>query len=107
MYAVFRTGGKQYRAAAGDKLTVERIDAAEGDTVEFDEVLLIGAGESVAVGRPLVDGGRVAARVLSQGKGQKIDIIKFRRRKNYLRHKGHRQPQTVIEITGISGGPAA
>jgi large subunit ribosomal protein L21 len=104
MYAVFRTGGKQYRASAGDKLKVEKLDADEGASVQFDEVLMVGEGDSVTVGKPLVAGGKVAAKVLGQHKDSKIEVVKFRRRKNYRRTKGHRQPFTLIEITEVSGG---
>ncbi len=104
MYAVFKTGGKQYRASTGDRLKIEKLDAAEGDSVAFDEVLLVGEGETVTVGTPCVDGSKVEARVLAQGRARKISVIKFRRRKNYLRNKGHRQAYTLIEVTGISGG---
>jgi large subunit ribosomal protein L21 len=103
MYAVFRSGGKQYRASKGDKLRLERLPAEEGSSVEFDEVLLIGAGGELSVGKPLVDGGRVEAKVLTQGKGRKIDVVKFKRRQNYKRLGGHRQAYTEVEITGISG----
>ena len=103
MYAVFKTGGKQYRAAKGDKLKIEKLDAAEGDSVAFEEVLLVGEGEDVKVGAPLVAGGKVEAKVLAQAKDKKIEVIKFRRRQNYRRTKGHRQPFTLVEITGISG----
>ena len=103
MYAVFKTGGKQYRAAKGDKLKIEKLDAAEGDSVAFDEVLLVGEGEDIKVGAPLVSGGKVEAKVLAQAKDKKVDVIKFRRRQNYRRTRGHRQPFTLVEITGISG----
>jgi large subunit ribosomal protein L21 len=102
MYAVFRTGGKQYRAAKGDRLKIEKVEAAEGDAVEFGEVLLVGEGASVAVGTPLVAGGKVTAKVLSQGKAKKIDVIKFKRRQNYKRTLGHRQSFTLVEVTGIT-----
>lgn len=102
MYAVFKTGGKQYRAAQGDKLKIEKLDAAEGDSVEFDEVLLVGAGDDVTVGTPVVAGGKVQAKVLAQARDKKVDVIKFRRRQNYRRTRGHRQPFTLVEITGIS-----
>jgi large subunit ribosomal protein L21 len=105
MYAVFRTGGKQYRASPGDTLRVEKLDAAEGDAVEFDEVLMIGEGDQATIGAPLVAGGKVAAKVLSQAKARKVGIVKFRRRQNYKRTKGHRQPYTLIEVTDISGKP--
>jgi large subunit ribosomal protein L21 len=102
MYAVFKTGGKQYRAAKGDKLKIEKLDAAEGDSIEFDNVLLVGEGESVKVGTPLVAGSKVKATVLLQAKDKKIRIVKFRRRQNYRRTQGHRQQFTLVEITGIT-----
>jgi large subunit ribosomal protein L21 len=102
MYAVFKTGGKQYRAAKGDRLKIEKIDAAEGDSVEFDEVLLVGEGESVQVGTPVLAGSKVKAKVVLQAKDKKIDVIKFRRRQNYRRTHGHRQKFSLVEITGIS-----
>ena len=102
MYAVFKTGGKQYRAAKGDKLKIEKLDAAEGDSIEFDNVLLVGEGESVKVGTPLLAGSKVKATVLLQAKDKKIRIVKFRRRQNYRRTQGHRQHFTLVEITGIS-----
>jgi large subunit ribosomal protein L21 len=102
MYAVFRTGGKQYRATQGDRLRVERITAEVGDSIEFDEILLVGEGADVTIGSPLVAGGKVAATVTAQGRGKKIDVIKFKRRKNYKRHLGHRQHYTEVEITSIS-----
>ena len=105
MYAVFKTGGKQYRAAKGDTLKVEKLDAAEGDAVEFDQVLMVGEGENVKVGAPLVSGSKVKAKVLSQAKARKVDVIKFKRRQNYRRTYGHRQPYTLVEVTGITGAP--
>ena len=104
MYAVFRTGGKQYRASKGDTLKVEKLDAAEGDKVEFAEVLLVGDGASVKIGNPLVAGTRVKATVLDQAKDKKIEVIKFKRRQNYYRNRGHRQHFTLLEITGIASG---
>lgn len=103
MYAVFRTGGKQYRASQGDRLRVERLPAEVGDAVEFDQVLLVGAGSDIKVGAPLVEGGKVAAKVVAQGKGDKVKIVKFRRRKHYKRVRGHRQHYTEVEITSITG----
>jgi large subunit ribosomal protein L21 len=103
MYAVFRTGGKQYRASEGDRLRVERLDAEVGDSVEFDEILLIGQGADIQVGVPLVNGGKVTGKVMAQGRGKKIDVVKFKRRKNYKRHYGHRQHYTEVEITAIAG----
>ena len=106
MYAVFRTGGKQYRAAKGDVLRLEKIEADEGATVTFDEVLLIGEGADVKVGDPLLAGGTVSGKVLSQGKTKKVNVIKFKPRQNYLRKGSHRQFYTEVEITGISGSGA-
>ncbi len=103
MYAVFRTGGKQYRARQGERVRVEKLEAAVGDAVEFDQVLLVGEGAEVKVGAPLVAGGKVEAKVVSQGREDKITIIKFRRRKHYRRTQGHRQHFTEVEITAISG----
>jgi len=106
MYAVFRTGGKQYRAAKGDVLRLEKIEADEGATVTFDEVLLIGEGADVKVGDPLLSGSSVSGKVLSQGKTKKVNVVKFKRRQNYLRQGSHRQFYTEVEITGISGDGA-
>ena len=107
MYAVFRTGGKQYRATKGDRVRVERLDAEEGATVEFDQVLLVGEGGNVKLGSPLVSGSTVKGKVTSQGRAAKIKVLKFKRRKNYMRTKGHRQHFTEVEITSITGGPRA
>ena len=105
MYAVFKTGGKQYRAAKGDRLKIEKLDAAEGDSVEFDQVLLVGEGEGVKVGTPLVAGSKVKGKIVVQAREKKVDVIKFRRRQNYRRTHGHRQHFTLVEITGITGAP--
>jgi large subunit ribosomal protein L21 len=105
MYAVFKTGGKQYRAGTGDTLKIEKLDAAEGDSVEFTEVLMVGEGDQVKVGKPLISGSKVKAKVLIQAKDRKIDVIKFKRRQNYRRTHGHRQSFTLVEITGIIGAP--
>jgi large subunit ribosomal protein L21 len=102
MYAVFKTGGKQYRVAQGDLLRVEKLAANVGETVTFDQILLVG-GESAKVGTPLVAGAKVEARVVAQDRDKKIVVFKFRRRKNYRRKNGHRQPFTALEITGITG----
>lgn len=102
MNAVFITGGKQYRVSAGDRLRVERLPAAEGADIEFDTVLMLSDGEAVQVGTPYVAGGRVAATVTAHGKGDKVRVVKFKRRKGYLRQKGHRQQYTELRITGIS-----
>ncbi len=103
MYAVFRTGGKQYRARQGERVRIERLEAAVGDPVAFEEVLLVGEGAQVKIGAPLVSGGKVEGKVVSQGRDAKITIIKFRRRKHYKRVMGHRQSFTEVEITAISG----
>jgi large subunit ribosomal protein L21 len=102
VYAVFRTGGKQYRASPGDRLRIERLDAEVGEVVAFDEVLLVGEGAALEVGSPLVAGGRVQGTVTSQGRGKKVEIIKFKRRAHYMRKKGHRQAYTEVQITEIS-----
>ena len=106
MYAVFRSGGKQYRAAKGDVLRLEKIEAKEGSTIQFDEVLLVGDGSDVKVGSPLVDGGLVSGKVLKQGKSRKVSVVKFKRRQNYLRQGSHRQFFTEVEITDISDSGA-
>jgi large subunit ribosomal protein L21 len=103
MYAVFRSGGKQYRAAKGDVLRLEKIDGEEGATVKFDEVLLVGEGSDVKVGSPTVAGSTVSAKVVRQGKSRKVPVVKFKRRQNYLRQGSHRQFFTEVEITGITG----
>ena len=101
MYAVFRSGGKQYRAAKGDVLRLEKIDADEGATVEFDEVLLVGEGGDIQVGSPLLTGSTVSGKVVRQGKSRKVSVVKFKRRQNYLRQGSHRQFFTEVEITDI------
>ena len=106
MYAVFRSGGKQYRAAKGDVLRLEKIEADEGATVKFDEVLLVGEGSDIKVGTPLLSGSTVSGKVLRQGKSKKVPVVKFKRRQNYLRQGSHRQFFTEVEITGITGGTA-
>ena len=101
MYAVFKTGGKQYRASEGDVITVEKIEAEKGATVELDEVLMVGEGEDVKVGTPFLEGGKVSATVVDHGRHDKIKVLKFKRRKNHLKTMGHRQYFTQLEITGI------
>jgi len=107
MYAVFRSGGKQYRASMGEVLRLEKLDADEGAKVQFDEVLLVGEGKDIKVGSPLLPGTSVSATVLKQGKTKKVSVIKFRRRQNYLRQHTHRQFFTDVEITAIGGGGKA
>lgn len=107
MYAVFRTGGKQYRAEKGDVLRLEKIEADEGETLKFDEVLLVGEGKDIEVGNPLLSGSTVSAKVVRQGKSAKVPVVKFRRRQNYLKQGSHRQSFTEVEITAISGAGKA
>jgi large subunit ribosomal protein L21 len=107
MYAVFRSGGKQYRASKGDVLKIEKLDAEEGARVTFDEVLLVGEGSDIKVGSPLLSGSSVSGKVLKQGKSKKVSVVKFRRRQNYLRQHTHRQYFTEVEITDIDGSGKA
>ena len=102
MYAVIKSGGKQYKVAEGDTIRVEKIVANEGDTVNIDEVLMLADGEKVTVGTPRVAGAKVSATVKAHGRGPKVKIIKFRRRKHHRKQMGHRQAYTELAITGIS-----
>lgn len=102
MYAVIQTGGKQYRVEEGTYLKIEKLELDKGDSVEFDKVLMVESDGSVKVGQPFIEGGKVTATVLSQGRHDKVRIIKFRRRKHHMKHQGHRQYYTEIQITGIS-----
>jgi large subunit ribosomal protein L21 len=106
MYAVIKTGGKQYRVREGDTLRVEKLAAETGAKVQFDQVLMVGEGDKVTVGTPFLSGGQVSATVVAQGRADKIKVVKFKRRKNYLRQNGHRQSFTEVEITKIGGGKA-
>jgi len=101
MYAIVATGGKQYRVKEGEKLRVEKLSADAGDKVVLDQVLLVGEGEDVKVGAPYLKGAKVTATVTENGRGDKVKIVKFRRRKHSRRTMGHRQSYTEIEITGI------
>ena len=101
MYAVIKTGGKQYRVSEGDRLRVEKIEGQKGDTIELSEVLMLG-GERVAIGSPVVAGAKVSAEIIGQGLGKKVVVFKMRRRKRYRRKNGHRQPFTELRVTGIS-----
>lgn len=103
MFAVIKTGGKQYKVAKDDIVTVEKLAAEVGSTVEFDEVLMIGEGAEVVAGTPLVAGAMVGATVVEQSRAPKIIVFKKKRRHNYRRKKGHRQYQTVLRITEIRG----
>ena len=102
MYAVIKTGGKQYRIQVGEKLKVEQQQAENGSELVIDQVLMVADGDKVSVGTPLVSGAKVSATVLGQGRHDKIRIFKMRRRKHYQKHQGHRQNYTEIQITGIS-----
>jgi len=103
MYAVIKTGGKQYKVSAGEKLKIESIVAEVGSEIVLDQVLLVADGEKVTAGTPLVSGAAVKATVVSHGRGEKIEIFKMRRRKHYRKTQGHRQNYTEIQINGITG----
>ena len=103
MYAVIKTGGKQYRVASGAELKVESLVGEVGSTVSFNEVLMVGEGEAIKVGTPFVAGATVTAEVVAHGRGEKIRIIKHRRRKHYHKEQGHRQNFTSVKITAING----
>ncbi|WP_028303705.1 50S ribosomal protein L21 [Oceanospirillum maris] len=103
MYAVIKTGGKQYRVKEGEVLKIEKLELETGSAVDFDQVLLIANGEDVKVGAPVVEGAKVSAEVVSHGRGDKVTIIKFRRRKHSMKRQGHRQWFTEVKITGITG----
>ena len=107
MYAVIKTGGKQYKVAAGDYLKAEKLDGDVGSKVVIDKILMLADGDDVTIGSPLVDGAKVNATVLSHGKGDKVMIFKFSRRKHYRKTQGHRQSYTEIQIDDINGKGAA
>jgi large subunit ribosomal protein L21 len=102
MYAVIKTGGKQYRVEEGQTIRVEKLNADEGSTVELDEVLMVANGEDIKIGAPYVENGKVSANIVEHGRGDKVRIIKFNRRKHFRKQMGHRQAYTAIKITGIS-----
>ncbi|MEQ2400602.1 50S ribosomal protein L21 [Peptoniphilus hominis (ex Hitch et al. 2025)] len=101
MYAIIETGGKQYVVEAGDKIKVEKLDVKEGDKVTFDKVLFV-SGDETKVGAPFVDGAKVEAKVLAQGKNKKVVVYKYKSKKNERKKNGHRQPYTLVEISGIN-----
>jgi large subunit ribosomal protein L21 len=101
MYAVIKTGGKQYRVSEGSRLRVEKLPGAAGDPLELGEVLMLG-GETLTIGKPYVAGAKVRAEIVAQGRDKKVIVFKIRRRKRYRRKNGHRQPYTELKITGIS-----
>lgn len=102
MYAVIVTGGKQYRVEEGETLKVEKIESATGDSIELEQVLLVGNGDDVKIGQPVVESAKVTAEIVAHGRHKKVKIIKFRRRKHSMKQMGHRQWFTEIKITGIS-----
>ena len=102
MYAVIKSGGKQYKVREGDTLRVEKIDVEEGGEISLDDILMVADGDDISVGTPMVAGATVAATVTSHGRGPKIKVIKFKRRKHHRKQMGHRQAYTELEITGIN-----
>ncbi|MBW8192319.1 50S ribosomal protein L21 [Neiella marina] len=103
MYAVFQSGGKQHRVAEGQTVRLEKLDVETGTAVEFDKVLLVANGDDVTIGAPFVEGGKVKAEVVTHGRGKKVKIVKFNRRKHSRKQAGHRQWFTEVKITAISG----
>ncbi|MFC4078374.1 50S ribosomal protein L21 [Salinithrix halophila] len=103
MYALIETGGKQYRVEEGKAIYVEKLSAAEGETVTFEKVLLVGKEDGTSVGTPLIDGAKVTGKVDKQGKGKKVTVFKYKPKKNYKRKQGHRQPFTKVVIDKIEG----
>jgi large subunit ribosomal protein L21 len=104
MYAVIESGGKQHRVEPGEVLKLEKLGGAEGDVIDFEKVMMIGEGGDVKIGAPYVEGGKVTAEVVSQGRAKKVTIIKMKRRKHYRRQAGHRQWFTEVKIKEITGG---
>lgn len=102
MYAVIESGGKQHRVEPGEVLKLEKLDVATGEAIEIDKVLLVADGDDVKVGAPYLDGGKVSAEVVAHGRGSKVKIVKFHRRKHHRKQMGHRQWYTQVKITGIS-----
>ena len=102
MYAVFESGGKQHRVTEGEVVRLESLPGQVGDRVVFERVLLVADGAQLTVGKPVLVGSQVSGEVVAQGRGKKVNVIKFKRRKNYLRRKGHRQAYTDVKITAIS-----
>ena len=101
LYAIIKTGGKQYKVAEGNEIIIEKLDAEEGSSVTFEEVLAVGEGEKIKFGRPLVEGAKVTASVVKNGKGPKLRIFKYKHKTNYRRRQGHRQPFTKVKIEKI------
>lgn len=108
MYAVIETGGKQYRVQEGDVIVVEKLGQKVGGTVEFDKVFVLGKGAEIKVGTPYIEGAKVLGNVVETGKGEKVIIFKYKAKKDYRKKQGHRQPYTMVQITGLTGEkPAA
>ena len=103
MYAIIKTGGKQYKVSEGDEIIIEKLDVVEGDAVTFEEVLSVVDGENVKIGQPKVEGAKVSGKVVKNGKGPKIRIFKYKHKTNYRRRQGHRQPFTKVKIEKIEG----
>lgn len=103
MYAIIATGGKQYKVAEGDKVRVEKLEGEVGGNITLDRVLMMGEGTDVKIGRPIVDGAAVEAQITDQARNKKVIVFKYKRRKNYRRKYGHRQPYTELKITKITG----
>ena len=101
MYAVIKTGGKQYRVAPGEEIRVEKLQGNVGDSVTFEEVLLTSDGEHVSVGKPYLDNAKVVARITGQGKGRKVVVFKYRKRKGYRKKRGHRQHYSLVKVENI------
>lgn len=104
MYAVIKSGGKQHRVQEGEFLRLEKLNVATGESIDFDEVLMVADGDNIKIGTPIVEGGKVTAEVLSHGRADKVKIVKFNRRKHSRKQMGHRQWFTEVKITGISAG---
>lgn len=102
MYAVIATGGKQYRVQEGDVLRVEKLDAEQGSSVDFEQLLMVGSGDQVNIGTPYVEGGKVSAEIQAHGRAKKVEIVKFNRRKHHRKQMGHRQSYTELLIKKIS-----
>ena len=101
MYAVIESGGKQHRVEEGEVLRLEKLETATGESIDFDKVLMVVDGDKISIGAPAVDGAKVTAEVVAHGRGDKVKIIKFRRRKHHMKRQGHRQWYTEVKITGI------
>ncbi|MCP3674718.1 MAG: 50S ribosomal protein L21 [Gammaproteobacteria bacterium] len=102
MYAVIQSGGKQHRVSEGQVLKLEKINSETGAVIDFDKILMVANGEDISIGKPYVDGAKVSAEIVSHGRGKKVKIIKFKRRKHHMKQMGHRQWYTEVKITGIS-----